>query len=107
MNSVYLCDQGVSDESVLNKEQISRLLFLNETIGMISPKTKLIIYVSEKWFRIDNLEKGTSLYYNNNYLFTFYENNITHSCRETSNGVSPYLYIGLNRVIADNSILPG
>lgn len=101
-----MCDQGVNDDLVISQDQISRLLFLNESTSLLNPKAKVVIYIAEKWFRIDNIDKKTSLYYNNKYLFTFNENK-QDQCKEYSNLKSPFLYIGLNRVIADSQLLPG
>lgn len=109
MSSVNLCDQEVTyDETV----DVSRILLLNETPSYIYPKTKLILYVAEKWLRVDNLERNTSFYYNNNYLFTFEKSPILSDNCEKSfynkspyNKSSPFLYIGLNRVIGDKSMV--
>lgn len=106
MNSVYLCDQGITEDAALNQDHLSKLLFLNETDKVIDPKSKVIIYIGEKWFRIDSLETNTSLYYNNNYLFTFTENTLD-DCKDYPVKTSPYLYIGLNRVIASSQLNQG
>lgn len=108
MSSANLCDQGVSmdDQSI----ETSKILFLNETPSFILPKTKLVLYITEKWFRVDNAERNLSIYYNNNYLFTFSKaTEVSSKCEQSSlnkppyNKPSPYLYIGLNRIIADRS----
>ena len=106
MNSVYLCDQGITEDLALNQEHLSKLLFLNQTDNILSPKSKTIIYVGEKWLRIDSLEKNSSLYYNNNYLFTFTDSTL-NECKNYPVKSSPYLYIGLNRMIANNQIQSG
>lgn len=92
----------------------SSLLFLNESSSVLTPKSKVNIYISEKWFRIDNLERNTSSYYNNDFLFTFHQQNITDRCKEnlkkfssSYDKLSPFLYIGLNRAIVDAKHLPG
>lgn len=69
MSSVSLCDQGVSIED--RSMDLSKLLLINQTQSYIYPKTKLVLYVTENWFRVDNLERNTTIYYNNKYLFTF------------------------------------
>lgn len=113
MSSVNLCDQEFTKEPQFD---IQRLLLLNESQSYINPKSKIIVYISEKWFRVDNLEKKSSFYYNNDYLFTF-GRNVNHSlsdkCLKSNlskppyNRRSPYLYLGLNRVIADSKVSPG
>lgn len=69
MSSLSLCDQGVSIED--RSMDLSKLLFINETPSFIYPKMKIVLYVAENWFRVDNLERTTNIYYNNKYLFTF------------------------------------
>ncbi len=111
MSSVNLCDQEFTKEP---KVEIDRVLLLNESQSYINPKSKLIVYISEKWFRVDNLEKKSSFYYNNEYLFTFGRNvSLSEKCLKNPlskppyNRRSPYLYLGLNRVIADHKVSPG
>ena len=111
MSSVNLCDQEFSNDSLAD---VSKVLLLNESHSYINPKSKIIVYISEKWFRIDNLEKRTSFYYNNDFLFTFGRNaSLSEKCSRNSlnkwpyNRRSPFLYIGLNRVIADSKVSPG
>ncbi len=112
LSSVNLCDQGVAPDPNTPID-ISSLLFLNESNGFLTPQSKVIIYVSEKWFRIDNPEKNASFYYNSDYLFTFRRAQLTERCKSSPyythplNRPSPFLYIGLNRVIADVSQAPG
>ncbi|CAF0707652.1 unnamed protein product [Brachionus calyciflorus] len=108
MSSENLCDQQVPlDGSV----DLSRLLFLNESLSFINPKSKIAFFISEKWFRVDNLDRNTTLYFNNNYLFNFKKSKLSEKCEKHSlsdlNQASPYLYIGLNRVILNDKILPG
>lgn len=110
MSSVNLCDQKVDAGDLVDA---TRILFLNETPSYIFPKTKLIVYVAEKWIRVDNLERNTSFYYNNDYLFTFWPEALSENCRHSSfnkpplNRLSPFLYIGLNRAIAsDPAVAP-
>ncbi len=112
MSSVNLCDQDYSPNDSSN--EMSRLLFLNESANFLSPKSRLTVYVSEKWFRIDDEAEETSVYYNNDYLFTFDNTKgLSETCEKNSmnkhpyNRLSPYLYIGLNRVIGDFSLAPG
>ena len=107
MNSVYLCDQSINNDLVINEDQLSNLLLLNESFNLLTPKSKIVIYVGEKWFRIDNLDTNTSLYYNNKYMFTFNDSSLSEQCKDYSTRESPYLYIGLNRVIGDSEIEPG
>lgn len=110
MSSLNLCDQDVVQDGSVD---ISRLLFLNESLSFLNPKSKIVLYISEKWFRVDNLEKNTSFYYNNNYLFTFHKSKLSEKCEKSLyntwpyNKISPFLYIGLNRVIADSKLSPG
>ena len=110
LSSVNLCDQGVAPDPSID---ISSLLYLNESNSFLTPQSKMIIYVSEKWFRVDNLEKKTSFYYNSDYLFTFRKPQLTERCKANPfydyplNRPSPYLYIGLNRVIADSKLAAG
>ena len=111
MSSVNLCDQEFTKEPQIDT---SRILLLNESRSYINPKSKIIVYISEKWFRIDNLEKRSSFYYNNEYLFTFGRNvTLSETCAKNQlnkppyNRRSPYLYLGLNRVIADAKLSPG
>ena len=109
MSSLSLCDQGVSIDD--RSMDLAKLLVINETQSYIYPKTKIVLYVSEKWFRLDNLERNTSIYYNNKYLFTFSKpSEVSEKCESSSlneapyNKPSAYLYIGLNRIIADKSL---
>lgn len=110
MSSVNLCDQEYVYDPLVD---ISKILLLNESVAYLNPKSKIIIYVSEKWFRVDSLEKNTSFYYNNDYLFTFHKAALSERCskhpmnKPPLNRLSPYLYIGLNRAIADAKISPG
>jgi hypothetical protein len=110
MSSLNLCDQDYVHSSTFN---VSKLLFLNESNRFISAKSKLTVYVAEKWFRIENEDRNEKVYYNNDYLFTFRAQNLSDTCLKSEinthpfNRISPYLYIGLNRVIADARLLPG
>jgi hypothetical protein len=110
MSSVNLCEQVSELDPKLD---LQKLLFLNESTDYLTPQSKIVIYVSEKWFRIDNLEKNKTFYYNSDYLFTFKNPGLSSKCKESAyltqklSRASPFLYIGLNRVIADGSILPG
>jgi hypothetical protein len=113
LSSVNLCDQGVAPDPA-SPIDLASLLFLNESSGYLTPQSKVVIYVSEKWFRVDNLEKNTSFYYNSDYLFTFRRAQLTERCKSSPyyghsplNRASPFLYIGLNRVIADAQLAPG
>ena len=108
MSQLNLCDQEAA--SMLSAD-IARALFLNETLSYINPRSKLVVYVSEKWFRVDSVERNTTFYYNNDYLFTFAKHKLSEKCESSHlsslNKASPYLYIGLNRVIADAKQRPG
>jgi hypothetical protein len=92
-------------------DEFERLLFLNESSSYVNPKTKLIVYIGEKWFRVDNLERNSSIYYNSEHLFTFGNGSSTLSerCSLDSHSMraSPFLYVGLNRAIAEAKLLPG
>ena len=112
MSSVNLCDQEYSSQPPL--ADLSKVLLLNESHSYLNPKSKIIVYISEKWFRIDNLEKKSSFYYNNDFLFTFDQRaTLSEKCSKNIlnkppyNRRSPFLYIGLNRVIADAEVSPG
>ena len=104
-NSIFLCEQN---RSLLSYEELSELLFLNETRNVLHHKTKIAVYISEKWLRVDYLANGTSSYFRDDSMFTFEE------CDETKctnldhhKKISKYIYIGLNRVIGDINLSPG
>lgn len=108
MSSLNLCEQNVDQQDI--SVDLSKILLLNESLGFVSPKSKLTIYISEKWFRIDSLEKNASFYYSNDFLFSFRKSKLSEKCENNSfynHKVSPFLYIGLNRVIADSKLEPG
>lgn len=108
MSSLSLCDQNAQlDEQI----DLSKILLLNKSLSFINPRTKIAIYITDNWFRVDNLDRNTTLYYSNNYLFTFKKSILSNQCEKSYlselNQISPYLYIGLNRAIVDSSLLPG
>jgi hypothetical protein len=115
MSSANLCTQQQSSSSMAPSNaadiNLSQLLFLNESTSFLYPRSKINIYITEKWFRIDDIEQGTTFYYNNEFLFTFYKSRQSYIYSKMPDcplsKLSPFLYIGLNRVIADASIKPG
>lgn len=112
LSSASLCAQGIS--SPHSNLDIPSLLFLNESINYITPLSKINIYVAEKWFRVEYADKNaSSFFYNSDYLFTFRNDRNQAKCQANSysaypmNRTSPFLYIGLNRAIADANLSPG
>ena len=107
MSKLNLCDQDTQMSTAAH--DLSKVLLLNETLDFLNPNSKLVVYISDKWFRIVSMERNKSFYYNNNYLFTFAKHNVANDeCNKSElNKASPYLYIGLNRVIASANMRPG
>ncbi|RNA09284.1 signal CUB and EGF-like domain-containing 1 isoform X1, partial [Brachionus plicatilis] len=108
MSSLSLCDQNAEPNEPID---LSKILLLNKSLSFINPRTKIAIYITDNWFRIDNLDRNTTLYYSNNYLFTFKKSILSNQCEKNYlsqfNHISPFLYIGLNRAIVDSSLQPG
>ena len=70
--------------------------------GFLFAKQRLVIYISNKWLRIDNMETNLSQVYQGDHLFRFHELSSTNeSCGYSE--IKSYLFIGLNRAINDKS----
>lgn len=83
-------------------------LLLNESIGYLYPNQKLIIYIADKWLRIDNLETNMSQTYDGYDLFRFSRLKTAQDCEYggeiLKNSTLNYLYVGFNRAIGDRSL---